>query len=231
MPSLPITSPATIATVSPSARYSAGHLPAEHAEQQRQRHFVDHGRGNQEGKGHPQRHAGLQEADEQRHRRTGTERRDDAQAGRHHVARAEASPRQQRAGALRRDEGMDDAHDEDDAGEQQQHLGRIVEEELQRAAQMAVALHRQRGDQRFGSGDQGLIEQQTTTRRPGAGRAAAAGRASVSVVRRRACTSRAPFALPRRNAPLNHEDERNRKKDADAYLLRGTKQQTLPASS
>ena len=44
-------------------------------------------------------------------------------------------------------------------GQQQQHLGRVVEEELQRAAEVAVAVHRQRGHQRLGRRGQRLVEQ------------------------------------------------------------------------
>ena len=54
------------------------HLPAEHGEQQRQRHFIHHRRRNQKRESHPQRHAGREKANEQRHRRAGAKRRNDA---------------------------------------------------------------------------------------------------------------------------------------------------------
>ena len=46
------------------------------------------------------------------------------------------------------------------AGQQQQHLGRVVEEELQRAAEVAGAIHRQRGHQRLGGRAQRLVERE-----------------------------------------------------------------------
>ena len=82
-----MTQPATMAMPRP-AQVDHRHLPAEQAEQQHQRDLVDHRRGDQEREGHAQRHARRHKADEQRHRRAGAERRDDAQAGRQHIADA-----------------------------------------------------------------------------------------------------------------------------------------------
>ena len=62
------------------------HLPADQSEQKPERDLVDHRRGNQERESHAQRHAGRDEADEQRHRRAGTERREDAEPCRGNVA-------------------------------------------------------------------------------------------------------------------------------------------------
>ncbi len=115
-----------------------GDLPAEQAEQQRQRHFIHHRRRDQEGEGDAQRYAGGKKTDEQRHRRAGAERCNDAQAGRHYVADAQPFAGEHGPRAFRRNEGMHHAHQEDDAGEQQQNLGRVVEEEMQGFAQMRL---------------------------------------------------------------------------------------------
>ena len=62
------------------------HPPADQAEQQAERHLVHHRRGDQEGEGDAKRHAGGDEADEQRHGGAGAERRDDAERRGQHIA-------------------------------------------------------------------------------------------------------------------------------------------------
>jgi hypothetical protein len=86
-----------------------------------------------------------------RHRRAGAERRDDAQRRGHHVGQAFASlsmtAGQQGTGALGGEVGVHHAHHEHHRGEQQQDLGRVVEEELQRAAQVTLPIDGQDCDQ------------------------------------------------------------------------------------
>ncbi len=62
------------------------HLPADQPEQQAECHLVHHRGGNQEREGDAKRHAGGNEADEQRHGRAGAERRDDAERCGEHIA-------------------------------------------------------------------------------------------------------------------------------------------------
>ena len=69
----------------PRRHVDGGHPPAEEPEQQHQGHFVDHWRRDQEGERHAQRHAGGDEADEERHGRAGAERRDHAEQRRQAV--------------------------------------------------------------------------------------------------------------------------------------------------
>ena len=107
--------------------------PAEQAEQQRQRHFVHHRRGDQERERHAQGHAGLDEADEERHRRARAERGDDTEACGHDVGDAFGASGQQRPRALWREGRVHHAHHEHDPGEQQQHLGRVVQRRTARA--------------------------------------------------------------------------------------------------
>ena len=132
-----------MATARPRPEIEAGDLPAEESEQERERDLVDHRRRDQEREGDAERHARLHEADEQRHRRAGTERRDDAERGRQDVAHALGAAGEQRPRAFGREVGIDHPHDEHDAGEQQQHLRGVVEEELERAAEVAVPIHGQ----------------------------------------------------------------------------------------
>ena len=131
------------------AEYKIGQcdLPADQTEQQAECHLVHHRRGDQEGEGDAQRHAGRHKADEQRHGRAGAERRDDAERCGEHVADALALPCQQEAGALRREEAAHHAHDEHDQREQQQHLRRVVEKERHGFVQPGFRRHRQYGDQ------------------------------------------------------------------------------------
>ena len=113
-------------------------LPAEEAEEEHDGDLVHHRRRDEEGERHAQRHARLDEADEQRHRRAGAERRHDAESRRRDVADTFPAAAQKPARALRREERPDDAHQEDDAREEEQDLRGIVEEEVDGAAQVAV---------------------------------------------------------------------------------------------
>ena len=119
------------------ARVEPGHLPAEEAEEQHDRHLVHHRRRDQERERHAERHAGGDEPDEQRHGRARAERRDDAQQGRQHVARRLALAGQDAARALRREERPDDADAEHDEHEQHQHLRRLEDEELDGEAEVS----------------------------------------------------------------------------------------------
>ncbi len=118
------------------AQVNRRYLPAEQPEQQHQRHFVDHRRGNQKGKRHAQRHAGGDKADEQRHRRAGTKRRHDAEQRRQHVAGGFASAGENPPRPFRREKRPHNADAEHDQREQHQHLGRFKHKELNRRAQV-----------------------------------------------------------------------------------------------
>jgi len=61
-----------------SGHIKSGDLPAQQAVKQHHRYLVDHGGGDEKGKGDAQRHTGLDKADKKRHGRTGTERSDNA---------------------------------------------------------------------------------------------------------------------------------------------------------
>ncbi len=114
------------------------HLPAEHAEEQHQRHFIDHRRRNKEGKGHAERHAGREKADEQRHRRAGAERGDDTEARGQHIADPDSLAGKHRPGALGREKSLDDTHHENNASQEQQHLGRVEEEKMHCLTEMGA---------------------------------------------------------------------------------------------
>ena len=114
----------------PGRQVERGHLPAQQAEEQDERHFVHHRRGDEEREGDPERNAGRHEPDEERHGGAGTERRDRAEEGRQHVAGRFPAAREDPPGAFGREEGADDADAEDDQHQQHQHLGRFVDEEL-----------------------------------------------------------------------------------------------------
>ena len=139
--------------------------PTEEAEQQRERHLVDHRCGDEERKRHAERHSRLDESDEERHRRARAERRDHAETRRHHIGGSLGAAGEEGSRALGGEVGIHHPHHEDDAGEQQQDLGSVVEEELQRSAQVTGAIHGERRHQRFGGRGQGEVEGQ-----PGQGR-------------------------------------------------------------
>ena len=61
-------------------------FPPKQAKEQHQRDLIDHRRRDQEGKGHPQRHAGREETNEKRHGRARAERGYDPEHRRQHVA-------------------------------------------------------------------------------------------------------------------------------------------------
>jgi hypothetical protein len=134
----------------PHAQIECRHLPAEQPQEQGERDLVDHGRRDQEGEGHPQGHPGGDEADEERHRRAGAEGGDDPQARGHGIADPEPPPGEQGAGALGGEEGLDHAHDEDDADQQEQDLGCVVNEEVDRLAQVGRAREAEGGDRQVG---------------------------------------------------------------------------------
>ena len=99
-------------------------------------HLVDHRRRNQEGEGHPQRYPRLDETDEQGDRRAGAKWRDHSEQGRHNVADVFPLVREDLFRALRRELGADDGDEKDDGGEQQNDLKCIVDEEVQRTAEV-----------------------------------------------------------------------------------------------
>src|SRR6266568_1733347 len=108
-------------------------LPAKEPEEQDERHLVHHGRRDEKGERDAERDPGLDEADEERHRRAGAEGRHDPEQGREHVPGRFSPPRQQAPGALGGEERPDDPHHEHHQHEQQQDLRDLVEEEGERA--------------------------------------------------------------------------------------------------
>ena len=154
-----MTNPLTIATESPKAEIGQRDFPADQCKQETQSHLVDHGRGDQERKSDPKRHAGADEADEQRHSRARAERRQDSKSGSGDVADALGTARQHGAGLLRREEAAHDAHGKHDQGEKQKHFRRIVDEEGEGLAEVALALYRQQRDDPFRERDELRVEQ------------------------------------------------------------------------
>ena len=105
---------------------------AEEAVEEHDRDLVHERARDQERERHAERHPGRDEADEGRHGAAGAERRRDPERGGGDVADALALAAEQLPGPLQRDEAAQDAHDEDDPDQQQQDLGRVVEEEVER---------------------------------------------------------------------------------------------------
>ena len=134
-------------------------FPADQTVEQAQPHRPDHRPGDQEGERHPQRYARRHEADEQRHRRARTERREHAQQGGQRVARDLALARQNGAGLFRAEPAAQHAGDEHDAGQQQQHLGHVIDEKGNRLAGVAVTVHREQRCHEFRKRDQLTIGQ------------------------------------------------------------------------
>ena len=91
----------------------------------------------------PERHSRLHEAQEQRHRRAGAEGGCDPEDRRQDVPNTLPLAAQQLAGALRAEEGAQDAHEEDYQGEQQQDLRHVVQEEPHGGAKMASGVQAQ----------------------------------------------------------------------------------------
>ena len=73
--------PAMIATNKAGPHIDQGDLPAEEAPEKHDRNLVHHRRGNEEGECYAERNACFDEPDKERDRRTGAERRDDAEEG------------------------------------------------------------------------------------------------------------------------------------------------------
>ncbi len=120
----------------PVPEVEAGDLPAEEAEEERERDLVDHRGGDEERERHAERDAGRDEPDEHRDRRAGAERRDDAEEGSQDVSGRLAPPREQAARLLRREEAPHDADDEDDERQEQEDLRDLVDEELDCGSQV-----------------------------------------------------------------------------------------------
>ena len=128
---------------SPETMYKPGHLPTEQAEEHHDGHFIDGRSGDQEGKGHTQRNTDFDKTDKERHRRARTERRDNPEHGRQHIAHALALAAQPGARLLRAEEGAQQRDQENHAAQQQDDFGHVVEKERQRVAQMRALWLRQ----------------------------------------------------------------------------------------
>ena len=157
--SRPMIQPETMAMTRPGAQVERGHLPAQQAEEQHERHLVHHRRRDEEREGHAQRDARRHEADEERHGGAGAERRDRAQERGQDVADRFPAAREDPPGALGREERADDADAEDHQHEQHQHLGGFEDEELDRRGEVGPG---SQADERVGhpSGDADQVEVQ-----------------------------------------------------------------------
>lgn len=102
----------------PHGQIQPGDLPAEHAEQQDQCDLIDHRRGDQEGKGHPERYTCRKKADEQRYGRVGTEGRHDPRCRGQHVANAEPLAGQQGTRPFGNEKRLHDSDHENDGDQQ-----------------------------------------------------------------------------------------------------------------
>ena len=120
-----------------------GDREAEQAVEQDDRDLVHHRARDQERQGHAERDTGGDEADEGGDGAAGAERRHDAEPGGGDVAEPFALAAEQRAGAFDREEAAQDADGEDDPDQQQQDLGRVVEEEVQRVRPARVLRKRE----------------------------------------------------------------------------------------
>ena len=107
----------------PGGHVGDGELRPDEAPEEDDRHLVDHGRRDKE------RDAGLEEADEQRHRRARAERRDDPEARGGGRPDDRVPTRERRPDLFRRDERAQERDEGDDPGEEQQNLGHVEQEE------------------------------------------------------------------------------------------------------
>ncbi len=126
-----------------SGHVGDGELGSDQAPQQHDRDLVDHGRCDQERERHPEWHAGLEEPDEQRNGRARAERRDDAEPRGGRRSRGGISTRQRLPNAVGRHERAEEGDERHDAGQEQQHLGHVVEEEGHRLAELRAVLEAQ----------------------------------------------------------------------------------------
>ncbi len=115
-----------------------GNRPVEDARQQNHRSQVHQRRGDQKGKGHPQRQAGAGEADKQRDRRAGAERRDGAQQGAAKPGLEAAHAAENAPGALRRKIALHPGNAEDQHRQQDEDLDHVVDEEMQAGTEPAA---------------------------------------------------------------------------------------------
>jgi hypothetical protein len=112
--------------------------PAQDADQDRGGDLVDHRARDQEGEGHSQRDARLDEADEERHRGAGAEGRHRTE-GDGHPARLPVRPvAHEGTHPLRREERAQQTHHIDDENQEQEDLGHVHHEELQGRPEMGL---------------------------------------------------------------------------------------------
>ncbi len=116
-----------------------GDLPAEEAEEQNERHLVDHRRRDEERERDAERHAGRDEPDEQRNGGAGAERSRDAENRRQHVAGSLPASGQESPRPLGREEAPENSDAEHDGGQKEEDLRRLEEEKFDRRAQVTAA--------------------------------------------------------------------------------------------
>ena len=107
-------------------------FPAKNPNQDHRRHLVDHRAGNQKREGHAERDAGLDEADEQRHRRAGAERRHRTERDREAACLPVGPAAHELPHLLGREHGAQQSHKIDHDHQQHEDLGHVHHEELNR---------------------------------------------------------------------------------------------------
>ena len=142
-PEPPDQEPANDGDGEPGRHVDKGDPGPEEAPQQDQRDLVDHRAADEEGERHPERHPGLDEADEERDRRARAERGHDPEAG--SADRPDELPATDEGGAdlLGREEAPDERDGRDDAEEEQEDLGHVVDEEGDGLAKVGALLQAQ----------------------------------------------------------------------------------------
>ena len=113
-----------------------GDAQPEGAEKHGHDHLVDQRRGDEEGKGNPQRNASLDKPDEERYRRAGAEGGDGPEKrGEQILQPVEAARGEVVAQPFDGEVGIDDTHNRTDEEKQDNNLYRIVEKEVEGAAE------------------------------------------------------------------------------------------------
>ena len=109
-------------------------------------------------KGHAQRDTRRDEADEQRHRRAGAKRCQNAQKGRERIAPNLALARENGAGLFRAEPAAQYTRHKDNPRQQQKHLRHVIDKKSNRLARMARPRHRQKPCYPFGKRNELPIE-------------------------------------------------------------------------
>ncbi len=118
------------------AHINRGDFPAEKSVEQHQCDLVDHRRGNEKGKGHPERYGSAEKTDKKGHRRAGAKGGHNAEQRGQYIANRFTLAGKDPAGALRGKVGADEAHAKDHQDQEHEDFRGVVEEEFHRAGKM-----------------------------------------------------------------------------------------------